>query len=51
MQFAATLEEACIATVDNQGKMTKDLAIAVEGSTKYNSLLFPFMLVFLATSI
>lgn len=32
-QFSATLEEACLHTVDKQGKMTKDLAIAVAGTT------------------
>lgn len=36
-QFSDTLEEACLVTVDKQGKMTKDLAIAVAGTTKYDN--------------
>ena len=31
-QFTDCLEQACVHTVDKQGKMTKDLAIAVAGT-------------------
>ena len=36
MKFAETMEAACHVTVNDQGKMTKDLAITVHGTNRYS---------------